>query len=378
MAGALLAVPGARAAKKAAAGQYFVYVGCYTSRGQSQGIQLFRFDSATGKLTADGLAGEAVNPSYVNLHPSGKYLYSVSEVSSLSGQRSGGVSAFSIDRTTGRLSKLNSVLSRGTGPCFVRTDATGKMALVANYGSGSVAALPIKADGSLGEAVGFDQHRGSGANKARQEGPHAHSANFSPDNRFAIVADLGTDRLYVYKIDPATAGLSPHDPPFFQTAPGAGPRHFAFHPNGKWAYVINEIDCTLAAMTWDRGRGVLAGLQTVSTLPAGVRDPGYSTAEVVVHPSGEFLYGSNRGHDTLALFTIGKDGRLTPAGHTPTQGKVPRNFNLDPTGKWLIVANQESGNLVVFAIAAKSGKLTPTGQIVPAGAPVCVKFLPLG
>jgi 6-phosphogluconolactonase len=353
----------------AAGGQFFVYIGSYTNGGKSKGIQLFKFDSGTGQLTPAGLAAEAVNPSYVNFHPNGKYLYAVSEAG-----RAGAVSAFSIDRATGKLTLLNTQPSKGNGPCFVRVDATGKTLLVANYGSGSVAALPIKDDGSLGEAVGFDQHVGKGANPKRQEGPHAHSANFSPDNRFAIVADLGLDKLFVYKLDPAKAMITPNDPPAFNTPPGSGPRHFAFHPNGKYAYVINEIASTVTAMSYDKAKGTFQELATVTTLPADFKGA-TTTAEVVVHPSGKFLYGSNRGHDSIAEFAIGKDGRLKLVGHTSTQGKVPRNFNIDPTGKWLIAANQNTDNLVVFRIDGKTGKLTPTGQNVPSGAPVCVKFL---
>jgi len=364
------------AAPKTAKGKYFVYIGSYTNGGKSRGIQLFRFDAATGKLEAAGLAAETPNPSFVNFHPNGNFLYAVSEMPARGGGKGGAVSAFSIDHATGKLTLLNTESSNGAGPCFVRADATGKVVLVANYGSGSVAALPIKPDGSLGAPAGFDQHSGSSVNKGRQEGPHAHSANFSPDNRFAIVADLGLDKLFVYRLDPEKAGITLNDPPFFSTAPGAGPRHFAFHPNGKFGYVINEMGQTVTAMSWDAQRGAFTELQTVSTVPADYKQPGNTCAEVVVHPSGKFLYGSNRGHDSIAVFTIDKSGRLTLKGNTPTQGKVPRNFALDPSGRWMIVANQNTDNLVVFAVDQKTGGLTPTGQNLPAGAPVCVRFLP--
>ena len=377
LAAAVVAAPGAGAAPKMSKAKYFVYIGSYTNTGKSQGIQLFRFDAATGKLEAAGVAAETPNPSFVNFHPNGKFLYAVSEMPAPGGGKGGAVSAFSIDRATGKLTLLNTQSSNGSGPCFVRADATGKTVLVANYGSGSVAALPIQADGSLGPVAGFDQHSGSSANQSRQSAPHAHSANFSPDNRFAIVADLGLDKLFVYKLDAVKAGIALNDPPFFSTAPGAGPRHFAFHPNGKFGYVINEMGQTVTAMSWDAQRGAFAELQTVSTVPPDYKDPGNTTAEVVVHPSGKFLYGSNRGHDSIAVFAIDKTGRLTLKGNTPTQGKVPRNFALDPSGQWMIVANQNSDNLVVFRVDQKTGALTPTGQNLPAGAPVCVRFLPV-
>lgn len=367
----------ALAAKKSVAKEYWVYIGCYTNTKKSTGIQLFRFDAQSGKLTPAGIAGEVVNPSFVDLHPSGKYLYSVSEISTMDGQRTGAVTAFSVDGKNGKLTPLNRMPSRGAGPCFVRVDQTGKMVMVANYGSGSAASLPIKTDGSLGEAASFHQFTGSGPNKKRQEAPHAHSATFSPDNRFGIVADLGTDRLMVFRVDPAKATLTPNDPPSFSTPPGSGPRHFAFHPKGKYAYAINEMASTVTAMTYDKTRGTFHEIETVSTLPPDFKGD-TTTAEIKIHPSGKFLYGSNRGHDSISVFTIAGNGKLKLIDHTSTQGRVPRNFSLDPAGKWLIAANQSTDNLVVFRVDGKSGKLSPTGQNLPAGAPVCVKFLPVG
>jgi 6-phosphogluconolactonase len=247
---------------------------------------------------------------------------------------------------------------------------------VANYGSGSVAAMPIKADGSLGEAVGFAQHTGSGADPKRQRGPHAHSINPSPDNRYVMAADLGLDQILIYKFD-ENANLTPNDPPFGKVPPAGGPRHFAFHPNGRFVYAINEMGNTVTAFAYDGKRGALTEIATVGTLPKDFTGTSH-TAEVQVHPSGKFLYGSNRGHDSISVFSVdsGK-GTLTLIEQTPTQGRTPRNFGIDPTGSFLIAANQATHNMVVFRIDKSTGKLTPTGQTVQVGSPVCVKFMRL-
>jgi 6-phosphogluconolactonase len=359
----------------AAQRDYLVYVGTYT-RQSSKGIYCWRLQTASGKLTPLGLAAETVNPSFVAVHPSLKYLYAVSEVSGSGGEKGGAVAAFAMDRKTGKLTLLNRVSTKGSGPCFVSVDKSGKAVLVANYGSGSVALLPVKEDGSLAEASAFVQHSGSGANPRRQQGPHAHSINVSPDNRFAIAADLGLDKLLVYRLDAVKGTLTPNDPPFAKVDPGSGPRHFAFHPDARHAYVINEIASTVTAFTWDAARGVLDPVQTVSTLPKDFKGES-NCAEVQVHPNGRFLYGSNRGHDSIAIFSIDRTkGTLTPVGHVSTQGKTPRNFGIDPTGSYLFAANQDSGNIVVFRIDAKTGSLTPAGQTLEAGAPVCVRFVP--
>jgi 6-phosphogluconolactonase len=361
----------------AAAAEYFVYVGTYTNTGKSQGIYAYRFDSNTGKLTDIGLAGQATNPSFVNISPNHKYLYAVSEVSGPKGQPAGTVTAFSIDAKTAKLTPLNQVPSRGSGPCYVSIDKTGKAALVANYNSGSVALMPVKADGSLGEATAFDQREGKGADPRRQSGPHAHSIFASPDNRFALSADLGLDRLYVYKLDPAAGTLAPNDPPYANVKPGGGPRHFDFHPNGKFVYVIHEMGSAVTAFSYDKARGAMSEVQTVSTLPADYKGEN-NCADIHVHRSGKFLYGSNRGHDSIAVFAVdARKGTLKLIDNTSTQGKVPRNFGIDPTGKFLIAANQNTNNLVVFRIDQKTGKLTPAGQSVEVGAPVCVQFMPL-
>ena len=360
----------------AAPNQYIVYIGTYTNQA-SKGIYAWRFDASSGKLDPLGVAGETANPSFVAIHPGHRYLYAVSEVSNFEGKRSGAVAAFTIDARTGKLALLNKVSSGGTGPCFVSVDRSGKFVLVANYNSGSVAALPIKDNGALGEASSVIQHKGAGADPKRQSGPHAHSINPSPDNHFAIAADLGLDEVLVYRFDTATGSLRPNEPPFTKVAPGSGPRHFAFHPSGKFAYVINEMASTVTAFTWDAAHGTLKEIQTLGTLPKGYTGD-TTTAEVQVHPSGKFLYGSNRGHDSIAVFRIAPDkGTLTLVENVPTQGKVPRNFGIDPTGSYLFAANQNSANVVVFKINANTGRLTPTGQVLGVGSPVCVRFLPV-
>ncbi len=351
----------------------WVYVGTYTGK-KSKGIYRCELDLATGKLSEAALAGEAVNPSFLAIHPNQRFLYAVGEVAQFKGEMAGGVVAFAIDPQVGSLKALNQESSRGAGPCHIVVDAQGKNALVANYGGGSVAALPIHADGKLAPAAGFIQHEGSSVNKQRQEKPHAHSINLDAAGRFAFAADLGLDKVLVYRFDGAKATLTPHAPPSASVAPGSGPRHFAFHPSGKYAYVINEMLCTMTAFAYDADKGTLKEIQTITTLPHEVKQ-GYSTAEVVVHPSGKFLYGSNRGHDSIAIFTIDTaTGKLTAAGHEPTKGKTPRNFNVDPTGNYLLAANQNSDSITVFRIDQKTGKLSATGQVeVPA--PVCIKFM---
>lgn len=348
--------------------QYIAYIG--TGGGSSKGIYAFRFDSKSGKLDPLGLVAEARRPGFLALHPNRRYLYAVAEANG------GAVSAYRVDAKTGKLTLLNTVSSKGAGPCYVRVDRTGRNVLVANYNSGSVAVLPIEAGGKLKESTSFVQHSGPVADAKRQGGPHAHSFNPSPDNRFAVAADLGLDQLLVYRFDAANGKITPNDPPYAKVAPRSGPRHFAFHPGGKYAYAINEISCTVTAFGYDAKAGVLHEIQTTSTLPKDVQvTDRLSTAEVQVHPSGKFLYGSNRGHDTIAVFSIAPNGTLTLIENAATQGKIPRNFGIDPTGSFLLAANQDSNNIVVFRIDKKTGRLTATGQTVEAPAPICVKFL---
>jgi 6-phosphogluconolactonase len=350
----------------------WVYVGTYTGK-NSKGIYRFDMDLSTGKLTGRALAGEVSNPSFLALHPKKNFLYAVGEDE---GKKSGAVNAFSIDRTTGDLTLLNREVSEGAGPCHLVVDKAGKNVLVANYGAGSVAVLPIESDGKLAKASCSIQHKGSGADPSRQQGPHAHSINLDAANNFAVVADLGLDKVLVYRFDGSKGTITPNDPPFAEMAGAAGPRHFAFHPNGKFGYVINEMNLTVTAMSYDPEKGEFKKLQTISTLPKDVKDTkGFSTAEVVVHPSGKWLYGSNRGHDTIAIFKIDeKTGELTAVGHQGKGVKVPRNFAIAPGGKFLLVANQAGDSIVVFKIDQKTGELEPTDIVVDVPAPVCIRF----
>lgn len=355
---------------------YLVYVGTYTQEGsKSQGIYAYRFDPGSGEITPLGLAAETTNPSFLALHPNGRFLYAVNEVGNYKGPNSGGVSAFSIDKITGKLTFLNEVASRGADPCYITVDKTGKYVLVANYTGGSVAVFPVHDNGRLDEPSAFVQHAGKGSNPERQEGPHAHSIDLSPDNRFAMVDDLGLDELLVYKFDATKGILIANDPPFTKLEEGAGPRHFAMHPNQKFAYVIAEMGHSVTAFSNNAATGRLEAIQTISTLPAGFKGRN-DDAEISVHPSGKFLYASNRGEDSIAIYAIDPSkGTLTLTASVPTGGKEPRNFEIDPTGNFLFAANQLSDNFVVFRIDAKTGNLTPTKQVFDVGKPVCIKFL---
>jgi 6-phosphogluconolactonase len=371
----LLTAPRGSTAERRSKNEALVYVGTYTKT--SKGIYAWRLNTATGQLQPLGLAAETVNPTFLAVHPSRRFLYAVSEISSFQGQKSGAVSAFAIDPKTGKLSFLNQAPSRGAGPCHLTVDSRGRNLLVANYGSGSVAVLPISDDGRLREATDFVQHHGKSVDPKRQQGPHAHSVNLSPDNRFAMVADLGLDQVLVYRFNPAYSTLAANEPPFAKVNPGAGPRHFAFHPSGKFAYVINELQSTVTAFTWAADTGTLSEIQTISALPKDFSGESYS-AEVQVHPNGRFLYGSNRGHDSIAVLAIDEaQGTLTPVEHIPTQGKWPRHFGIDPSGTLLLAANQNSDNITVFRIDPKTGRLQAAGQSLEVGSPVCVKFVPL-
>lgn len=354
--------------------QVRLYVGTYTGK-LSKGIYRVDLDVATGKIGPAVLAAESANPSFLTLHPSGKYVYAVNEVSTFNGQKAGAVTALAIDPSTGDLKQLNQQSSVGTGPCHITCDTAGKHVVVANYGGGSTAVLPIQADGSLGPSTAFVQHTGSSVNTKRQESPHAHSANLDAWNRFAFVADLGLDKVLVYRYDSAKGTIAANNPPAASVQPGGGPRHFAFHPSGRFAYVINELLSTVTAFAYDPQAGTLRELQTISTLPSDYSG-GNSTAEVVCHPSGQFLYGSNRGHNSIAAYKIDQaTGKLTLVGIQGQGISVPRNFNIEPSGRLLVVANQSGDNLLLFRIDPTSGALQPTGEKVEVGAPVCVKFL---
>lgn len=360
-----------------AAADQLVYIGTYTGgTSPSKGIYAYALDSKTGKLEEKGLAVETGRPSFLAIHPSKKYLYSVAEL----GPKEGGISSYAIDQATGKLTLINQQPSHGNGPCHVNVDATGKVLLAANYGSGNVVSYPIKEDGSIGEAVSIiQQGPGSMVNERRQKGPHAHSFYTDAQNRFAISCDLGSDKLFVYKLDTEAASLTPNDPASVATPPGGGPRHFAFHPNGKFGYTNNELTMAVSALSYDAEKGAFEVLQTLSTLPEGTESSDkFSTAETQVHPSGKFVYVSNRGHNSIAIYTVDEQtGKLTFVEAAPSIVEIPRNFGIDPTGKWLIAGGQDSHNLAVFSIDQETGKITPTGDIYEVGSPVCVKFLTL-
>jgi 6-phosphogluconolactonase len=357
----------------ASAAETLVYFGTYT-RGDSgsEGIYVSRFNSESGELSAPELAVKTTNPSFVALHLTKPLLYAVSEVSGSNGKPAGAVSAFSIDKTSGKLTLLNSQPSGGAGPCHVSTDSKGLCLLVANYGAGSCASLGISVDGTLKPASSVIQHAGMSINQKRQREPHAHSANPGPNDRFAFVADLGIDKVQIYRLDPAAATLK--EAGFVKVVPGSGPRHFAFHPNGKNAYVINELALTITAFDFDPEKGTLTPIQNISTVPNNANRVGLSTAEVQVHSSGKFVYGSNRGHDTIAAFKVGDDGKLSLIEIEPIQGETPRNFGIDPSGNFLLAAGQKSGTISVFRINQETGELDFTGSKIEVGAPVCVKF----
>lgn len=352
--------------------EYSLYIGAYT-KGASKGILLAHFNSKTGTISTPELAAATPNPTFIAIHPSNRFIYAVNEVGSWNGQKTGSVSAFSIEKG-GTLRQLNQVSSKGSGPCHVALDSKGRVALVANYGSGSIASYKIGADGQLSESVSFFQDTGYGPNKARQEGPHAHSNTLSADNRYVVSCDLGTDRLSLYELDTENAQLVPSNPPFVRAVPGGGPRHFTFHPNDKFAYVCNEILSSVTAFQWNRFRGELTEIQTISTLPKGFSGEN-STAEIRIHPINGHLYVSNRGHNSIAVFEIAKDGKLTLVEVTPTGGKTPRNFNFDPTGRWLLAANQGSDDITVLEVVHKKATLRATGNAVKCGTPLCLRFL---
>lgn len=350
-----------------------VFVGTYTGSG-SRGIYRFDFDPDSGEVSEAKLAAETTSPSFLAIHPTRRFLYAVGEVDTFKGKKGGVVAAFAVDGQSGDLKALNSQSSAGAGPCHLVVDKTGKNVLVANYGGGSAAVLPIGPDGYLKEHSSFIQHDGSSVNPSRQSEPHAHSVNLDAANRFAIVADLGLDRMLVYKFDPAAGTIAPNDPPSAALPPGAGPRHFAFHPDGKHAYTINELNSTMTTWSYDAGQGVLTALQNISTLPAGFNGTNHP-ADVHVHPSGKFVYGSNRGHDSIVTYSVDHaSGRLTLVGHQGKGIKNPRNFGVHPAGKFMLVANQDNDSVLVFRVDPASGGLAPTGGAVKVSRPVCVQF----
>jgi 6-phosphogluconolactonase len=368
LAGATL--PLAQAAQKST--KFIVYIGTYTGP-QSKGVYAFRFDATSGALEPLGLVGEVVNPSWVTIHPNRKFLYAVSELGN-DGKATAAVTAFSIDPKTAALTKLNSVSSGGGGACHLVVDKTGKTLMVANYGTGSVGAFPVHDDGTLGEPPVLIQHHGSSVDPRRQRGPHAHGVFLSADNRFLFVPDLGLDQVMSYRVDAAKSSIAPNDPQFAKVPPGSGPRHFAFHPKGKFAYVIDEMKSTVTAFQYDAAHGVLSEIQNISTLPKDFSGEDNS-AEIAVDAKGRFVYASNRGHDSITVFAIAGNGQLTVVENVPSGGKAPRSFGIDPTGAYFLSANQNTNNITLFRVDPKTGRLTSTGKTLEVAKPVCVQFL---
>ncbi len=371
----LLLTVAAFTSASAMADNYRVYIGTYTTGDSiSKGIYTCSFDNETGKLTEPALAAELKNPSFLAIHPSGKFLFAVNEISEGEGKGAGGVTALKIN-ADGTLTEINHQPSLGGAPCHCNVDATGTSLLIANYMGGNIVVYPIEANGSLKPASCNMQHEGSSADKSRQDGPHAHSINLSSDNKFAYAADLGLDKVMIYNFDAKQHLLTPARQPFVSVTPGGGPRHFAIHPSGKFAYTNNEITLVVTAFRRDPADGGLTSIQDISTIPRGF-DGRKSTAECLAHPSGRFLYVSNRGHETITAYTIDQStGLLTYVENEPTGGNEPRNFFIDPSGKWLLAENQNSDTVFVFKIDQETGELAPTGDSIKVGRPVCIRMV---
>jgi 6-phosphogluconolactonase len=353
-----------------------VYIGTYTERtpNASKGIYAARFDPATGRLNTPTLVAELENPSFLAVAHDRRFLYAVSEVGTAdaAGKKTGFVAAYAIG-AGGKLAPLNRVPSNGADPCHISVSRSGRTVAVANYSGGSTASFLVKSDGSLGAAT-TDQHVGHGPNKERQEAAHAHSANFAADDHLLLSCDLGADAVYLYRCDDAKGTIAPRRPASVHVEPGSGPRHLAVHPSARYVYVINELTSSVGVFAWNPAAATLVQRQSISTLPAGTTVAN-TTAEIVAHPNGRFVYGSNRGHDSIAVFSVdARNGRLTALGHTPTGGKAPRSFAIDPSGRWLLAANQLSNDIHSFAIDPQKGTLTPTGATLAVARPVCVLF----
>lgn len=365
----------ASAVASAAGFPYLVYVGTYTDK-ESKGIYAYRFDPGSGESEAVGLAATTENPSFLAVDSNHKFLYAVNETENFGEGHTGAVSTFAVDRTTGKLTLLQQVPSLGADPAHLSLDGTGRYLLVANYTSGNIASFPVKTDGTLGPRASFVQHSGASVNKERQTGPHAHEIASTADNRFVLVPDLGLDELLVYRFDAKSGSLTPNSPPFAKTSPGSGPRHFAIAPSSKFVYLVNEMSSTITVFSYDAASGQLHEQQTISTLPESFKGEN-TTAEIEVDAKGKFLYVSNRGDDSIALFAIGPhDGKLTFVERVRTGGKTPRHFTLDPTGKWLFAANQDSNSINLFRVDPDTGRLTATSHTLQVDSPVSVVFVP--
>lgn len=371
----LMLAPNTFSQSKSESENMLLYVGTYTEKG-SEGIYVFKFDVKTGALSKLHTVKDVVQPSYLAVTKSRKYLFAVNELLEYEGKKSGCVSAFAIDQMTGNLTFLNKQPSLGGAPCHISISDNEKFVLVANYLGGNISVYPIAADGKLGESTDLDQHTGTGPRTERQESAHAHSITLDNSNRFAVACDLGADKVFNYKFDDKTGSLELNPAQnFYQPKAGSGPRHFAFHQNGKFAFLINELECTISSLAFDSGSGVLKEIQTVSTLPKDFKLPN-TCADIHISPNGKFVYATNRGHDSLVVYKIDqKTGQLKFVQHQSTGGKTPRNFTISPNGKFLLAANQNSDSINVFKINEKSGKLTATANSAIVSMPVCLKFM---
>ena len=373
----LLAIPGLLAMAAAVETRPFsservVYVGTYTGE-TSQGIYAFRFDDSSGGLTPIGLVAETPSPSFLTSSANGRFVFAVNELQSFRGAASGSVTSFAVDPVTWKLTEISVQPSQGAGPCHLALDRAGRYLAVANYGGGNFALFRVGADGRLQPATRVVAGDGPEPGPSRPVARLGHMVGFDARNRFLIAADKGLDRLLVFRFDAADGGVTPNHPPSTALPPGSGPRHFAFHPNGTWLFTISEQAATITTFSWDQESGRLTASGSVSTRPAGVTSG--TTAEIAVHPSGRFVYGSNRGHDSIASFAVGAGGALTLVEYQSTRGQTPRNFALDPTGRWLIAANQGSSTLAVFRIDQTTGALSPVGPLTSVGSPACVLFM---
>jgi 6-phosphogluconolactonase len=365
-------LPGVFAAPRTST-TYLVYIGTHALGTGSPGIFAYRFAPASGEVRSIGLVKQMANPFFLAVDPGRKYLYAGTIID---GRTPDSVTSFAIDRSNGALRLLNSVSSRGTSACYLVADHTGKMLMVADYADGKVAAFSLHRDGRIGETGGLVQHHGSSVDPERQSSSHPHAVVLSPDNRFAFVPDLGLDQIRIYRIDPVNARLTENDPPFAKVNPGSGPRHMAFAPDGKFAYVVNELQSTVTVFAYDAARGSLAAQQTVSTLPPGYEGKN-TAAEIEIDEAGLFVYASNRGHDSIVVFSIDQTtGMITPVAYVPSGGREPWSFKIDPTGGYLLAANKETHNVVIFRLDPKTGLPKPTGKSIDVPSPVCLQFVP--
>jgi 6-phosphogluconolactonase len=361
-------VAGGIAARLPNLAERLVYIGTYTGE-TSKGIYAFRFDDGSGALTPLGLVAETPSPSFLTSSANGRFVFAVNELQTFGGAAGGSVTSFAVDPATAKLTEISVQPSRGAGPCHLALDRTGRYLAVANYGGGNYSLFPVGADGRLQPAASVVAGEGSEAG-AKALG---HAVGFDAGNRFLVTADKGLNKMLVYRFDVSTGALTANQPPAAGLPTGSGPRHFAFHPNGRWLFTISEQAATITSFLWDQKSGTLTASGSVPTRPEGVTTG--STAEIAVHPSGRFVYGSNRGHDSIAVFSVGIDGELTFVEHESTRGQTPRNFALDPSGRWLIAANQRSGTLAVFSIDQTSGALAPVGPLATVGSPVSILFM---